>query len=262
MSGLVDNRLAITYEQLLALPARDQYTTLQCISNFVGDELIGNALWRGVSLSSVLTKAGLQPGATHLLFRSDDGYIDSLPLDFAMREQVMLAYEMNGEPLPREHGFPLRLLAPGIYGMKHPKRLTDIVVMDEEVLGFWQQRGWSQTARMNTSVRIDVPGPGSSLDGSPSVVEGIAFSGDRGIAKVEVSDDGGSSWQPAQLKAPLGPDTWVLWRFDWLPSNSLRGPVDLQARATDGAGETQTADRAQPFPSGATGYNSVGISLG
>ena len=260
VGGLVGQRLELTYDEFLAFPAEDQYTTMQCISNYVGDELIGNAAWRGVPLNRVLERAGLLEGATHVLFRCADGYTVSVPLDFALREQVVLAYQMNGAPLNDKHGYPVRMLSPGIYGMMHPKWITDVLVMDEEVLGYWQQQGWSQEARMNTSIRIDLPAGGARVTPGSNIVEGIAFSGDRGISKVEVSTDGGESWNEARLKPPLGPYTWVLWDYTWNPGDA-RGKVNLQARATDGDGELQSAIERSPYPDGATGYHTVDVTI-
>jgi hypothetical protein len=241
---------------------QDQYTTMQCISNYVGGELMGNAAWRGVPLNRVFERAGLLADASHVLFRCADGYTVSVPLEFALRDQVVLAYQMNGEQLTHKHGYPIRMLSPGIYGMMHPKWITDIMVVNEEVLGYWQQQGWSQEARMNTSVRIDVPVDGDDLEpGVRTVIEGIAFSGDRGITKVEVSTDGGESWAEANLKPPLGPYSWVLWDYAWTPKGDVKTRIDIQARATDGDGVLQTAEENTPYPDGATGYHEVRIRL-
>ena len=262
VGGMVANRLEYNYEQLQAFPVQEQYTTMQCISNYVGGELMSNALWRGVPLSKVLEQAGVQDGVTFVMFRCADGYTVGIPLEFAMRDQVVLAYQMNGEQLTDKHGFPTRLLSPGLYGMMHPKWITDVLLMDEEEKGYWQQQGWSQTARMNTSVRIDLPADGSHVDAATeTVIEGISFSGDRGISKVEVSTDGGQTWNEATLKPPLGPYTWVLWEYRWTPAKDQQGRVRVEARATDGDGMTQTDKQASPYPDGATGYHIVDITV-
>jgi DMSO/TMAO reductase YedYZ molybdopterin-dependent catalytic subunit len=259
VGGATERTLTLTYDDMLAMPSQEQYTTMQCISNEVGGELIGNALWGGVPLRDVIEMAGPTSAAHHVFLRCVDEYTDSIPLEFAMREQTLLAYQMNGERLSWKHGFPLRLLTPGKYGMKHPKWISEIIVMEDEQLGFWQQRGWSQEATMNTSVRIDVPGDGMSIEPGGVLVQGVAFSGDRGISKVEVSEDGGSTWDEAVLKPPLSAYTWVLWEYDW--SNPRLGDAVLMARATDGTGQVQTVEPADPFPDGAQGYHRIGFKV-
>ena len=255
VGGATERTLTLNYEDMLAMPSQEQYTTMQCISNEVGGDLIGNALWRGVPLSSVIEQAGPLPTAHHVFLRCVDDYTDSIPIDFAMRPQTLLAYQMNGEPLTAKHGFPLRLLTPGKYGMKHPKWIIEIELMEDEQLGFWQRRGWSQEAPLNTTVRIDVPGGGKTLGPGGVLLQGVAFSGDRGISKVEVSTDEGASWNEATLKAPLSPYTWLLWQYEW--PDPPEGESVLLARATDGTGQLQMADAYDPFPDGAAAYHDV-----
>ena len=258
VGGATERNVVFNYEDMLALPSQEQYTTMQCISNEVGGELMGNALWRGVPLRDVIEQAGPLPGAKHVFLRCVDEYTDSIPLDFAMRPQTLLAYQMNGEPLTSKHGYPLRLLTPGKYGMKHPKWIIEIILMEDEQLGFWQQRGWSQVATMNTTVRVDVPGNGQGVDRAPLLVEGVAFSGDRGISKVEVSTDEGASWQPAKLKPPLGAYSWILWEYEW-DNPPLGDGLAVWARATDGTGELQRDDELDPFPNGVAAYHRIGF---
>jgi hypothetical protein len=169
----------------------------------------------------------------------------------------MLAYQMNGAPLPDKHGFPLRLLSPGKYGVKHPKWIIEILLLPDEKLGYWQLRGWTQEARMNTSVRIDVPSRDAAA--GDILIEGISFAGDRGISRVEVSTDGGKNWSDAALQPPLGPYTWVLWQYDW--KSARAGETVLVARATDGEGVLQTDGVTQPFPDGAASYHRVKIDV-
>ncbi|HEU0072806.1 MAG TPA: molybdopterin-dependent oxidoreductase [Dehalococcoidia bacterium] len=255
VGGATERVLKLDYEDMLAMPSQEQYTTMQCISNEVGGELIGNALWRGVPLSTVIGQAGVLPTANHVFLRCADDYTDSIPLEFAMRPQTLLAYQMNGEKLSSKHGFPLRLLTPGKYGMKHPKWIIEIILLEDEQLGFWQQRGWSQEASMNTTVRIDVPGASMTVTPDDLLVQGVAFSGDRGISKVEISTDGGSSWDEAKLKPPLSPYTWILWEYEW--HNPPLGEGALLARATDGTGQLQKPDSVDPYPDGAAAYHRV-----
>ena len=261
VSGAVPRQLDFDIEAIRALPAVEQYTTLQCISNEVNGELMGNALWKGVSMRDFLDL--VQPLATgrYVWFESEDDYTESIPIEIARQEGVILAYEMNGKPLPHKHGFPLRLLAPGKYGMKQPKWITRMVLRNDLDQGYWSKRGWDTEADMNTSTRIDLPEGGETVLAPSYRVEGVAFSGRRRIQRVEVSIDGGKTWQDAVIKEPLSPYAWVLWHFDW-PDIPESGAVDIRARATDGLGQVQTATKAAPFPRGATGYPSVFVKTG
>jgi hypothetical protein len=254
VAGLVDQPLSLTYDDIKALPSVEQYATLACISNEVGGDLIGNALWRGVRLRDVLAEAGLKPGVVDLLLRAGDDYTDSIPISRALADVTLLVYEMNGEPLTAEHGFPLRLLVPGIYGMKNVKWINRIEAVDFDFKGYWQRRGWDDRAEYKTMSRIDAPA--NSVKGE-STIAGIAFAGDRGVGKVEVSTDGGKSWEPAEIKSPLSGLTWVLWRKSWSPEQP--GKHRIVVRATDGLGITQTSQPAPPAPSGSTGYHGVTV---
>ncbi len=256
VGGLVDNTLTLTHEEMKALPSVEQYATLACISNEVGGDLIGNALWRGVRLKDVLDKAGLKQGVIDIVLRASDDYTDSIPLDRAMADGTLLVYEMNGGPLTPEHGFPVRLLVPGIYGMKNVKWITRIEAVDFDFKGYWQRRGWDDRAEYKTMSRIDAPD--SSVEGEATIA-GIAFAGDRGISKVEVSADGGASWEQAEIKPALSPISWVLWQKRWRPAQT--GRHRLLVRATDGRGQTQTSQYAPPAPSGSSGYHSVTVRV-
>jgi DMSO/TMAO reductase YedYZ molybdopterin-dependent catalytic subunit len=258
--GSVAKTVELSYEDIKLMPAIRQYATLQCISNEIGGDLMGNALWTGVPLKLVLDLAAPKSDATHVLFRCEDDYMESLPIERASLPEVLLAYEMNGARLTEKHGYPLRLLAPGKYGMRNPKWITEIILASADKPGYWVERGWSSETEMNTSSRIDIPSPGDVLPPGLVRVHGVAFSGKRGISRVEVSTDGGSSWAPAQVKAPLSPYTWVLWRYDWqVPSTETQ--LSVLARATDGSGGLQTADESPPYPDGATGYPRVPVFL-
>ena len=255
VAGLVDNPLEISYYEIRELPFVEQYATLACISNEVGGDLIGTALWRGVRLKQVLEKAGLKPGVVDVILRARDDYSDSIPIDRAVADGTLLVYEMNGEPLTPEHGSPLRLLVPGIYGMKNVKWITRIEAVDFDFRGYWQRRGWDDRAEYKTLSRIDVPD--SQVKGETSIA-GIAFAGDRGISKVEVSMDAGATWQLAEIKQPLSSFSWVLWRLPWTPGQP--GKHRLTVRATDGRGQTQTSQYAPPAPSGSSGHDSRVVS--
>ncbi len=254
VTGMVDNPLSFSYDEIRALPSVEQYATLACISNEVGGDLIGTTLWKGVRLADVLKQAGLRTGVVDILLRASDDYTDSIPLERAMADGTLLVYAMNGEQLRPEHGFPLRLLVPGIYGMKNVKWITRIEAVDFDFKGYWQRRGWDDRAEYKTMSRIDAPA--HAVRGEATIA-GFAFAGDRGITKVEVSTDGGRSWEPADIKQALSPYTWVLWQKQWTPAQA--GKHLLIVRATDGHGIVQTSQLAPPAPSGSSGHHAVTI---
>jgi len=271
VKGLVNTALEVSYQELESMPAVEEYATLECISNEVGGDLISTALWRGVRLRDILEKAGARPEATYVVFRCSDGYHVGIPLERALLDGTILAYRMNGEVLPEEHGFPLRVVVPGLFGMMNAKWVKEVEVVSEEYLGFWQKKGWSNKAEYQTHSTIVTPGYSSaairfrglertgSLRQGRNVVAGFAFAGDRGISKVEVSIDGGETWEEASVKDPLSGYTWVLWAAEWNPSE--RGQYRLMVRATDKTGNIQAAVIRSPFPSGATGYHVVDIKV-
>jgi DMSO/TMAO reductase YedYZ molybdopterin-dependent catalytic subunit len=255
VGGLVERPFRVTYAELKALPAVERYQTLECISNEVGGHLISTARWVGVPLPVLLDRAGVGAEAVEVVFRAAGGYSDSLPIAKAVDQSTLIAIGMNGHVLPREHGFPARVLSTGTYGMKNPKWLTDIVVVDRPYTGFWEGRGWSKSAVVKTSSRIDVPAGGDV--GDELTVAGVAFAGDRGISRVEVSTDRGRTWNQAELKTALSNETWRQWRYRWTPSD--RGRTDIVVRAYDGSGARQAAVRMAPHPDGASGYDAVTV---
>lgn len=258
VGGLVERPLELTLEEIRRMPAVEQYVTLECISNEVGGELMGNALWEGVPFKHILELAGVKPQARRVIFRSYDRYSSSVPIARALQQHLMLAYLMNGEDLPDDHGGPLRVILPGHYGMKSPKWLTEIELVDAPHRGYWESRGWSDEAVIKTTSRIDTPRSGQVLQGEV-LAGGVALAGDRGIAKVEVSADGGRTWQEALLKPPLSPYTWVLW------AAKLRVPKEgrylVKVRATDQKGALQEEREAPPLPDGATGYHTIQVQV-
>jgi len=259
IGGLVDRPMELTYEQLTALPASEGYYTLMCISNEIGGDLWGNAYWRGVKLKYLLEQAGVHADAFKAVFSAADDYRDSVKLERALHPDALLAWEMNGEALKKEHGFPARLLIPGIYGMKNVKWLNGINIVADDFRGFWQNQGWDDAAPYQTESRIDVPRFRESIPVGPLSLAGVAYAGDRGIQSVEVSTDGGRTWQPAEVKPGLSPYSWQLWRADVQVDRSAK---DVRVRATDGQGHPQTREVNPPFPSGATGYHTVTIAVG
>ena len=272
VDGLVDHPLTLSYDELLALPAVEHYNTLECVSNKVGGDLMSTAKWKGVRLMDVLQKAGVHPDAEYAVFSCTDGYDVGIPVDRALLDGTLLAYEMNGFPLPVEHGHPLRAVVPGLYGMMNAKWLLNIQLVKGNYEGFWQRRGWTSDARYQLGstivtpggsglrARFDLPDSASNVSIGDETIAGVAFAGDIGISKVEVSTDGGSSWQQASFKDPLSQYTWVLWRAAWNPPKE--GPYQLVVRATDASGNVQTATLHDPFPNGATGYHVVDVNVG
>ncbi|MBI4200335.1 MAG: molybdopterin-dependent oxidoreductase [Chloroflexi bacterium] len=259
VGGDVGNPYALTYEELVALPWKEEYVTLTCVSNPVGGDLISTALWRGVPLRLLLERAQLPTSAQRIAFYAADGYDDSVPLEYAMKEQTLVAYHMNGEPLPHDHGFPARIILPGLYGMENVKWLTRIEPVPAAFRGYWQERGWADTAVIKTTSRIHLPEDGASAPLAQTLVGGVAFAGARTVRAVEVSTDGGYTWQPAELRKALSPFTWVLWTTTWLPPSEKA--YTLAVRATDGAGEVQTAQVKTSLPDGATGHHRVVVVI-
>jgi DMSO/TMAO reductase YedYZ molybdopterin-dependent catalytic subunit len=271
VGGLVNNPLTLSYDQLKALPAVEQFNTLECVSNSVGGDLMSTAKWKGVKLKDVLATAGVQPQATYVVFKCSDQYDVGVPLGRAMEEATILAYEMNDAALPQDHGYPLRAIVPGYYGMMNPKWITEIQLVDQVYQGFWQRSGWANEAQYQTGSTIVNIGNDALADrfglysptqvslGSLTTIVGVAFAGDRGISKVEVSTDKANTWAPATLTAPLSGNSWVLWSFDWNPTAA--GTYNVIVRATDGEGNLQTESAADSFPSGATGWHYVTIKV-
>ena len=263
VSGMVDKPLSFTYDQLAAMPIFEQYVTIACVSNEVGGDLVGNALWRGVHLRDVLAMAGVQPGATQIVGRSVDGFTVGFPTAWAMdpSRDPMIALGMNGEPLPVEHGYPARLIVPGLYGyVSATKWLAEIELTTLEAFdAYWVPLGWAKEAPILTQSRIDVPRDrrgGSRSDRSP--IAGVAWAPDRGISKVEIRIDEGA-WQPATLSAAISKATWVQWEVGW---NAPPGDHTIEVRATDGTGEVQTDQVTPPAPDGARGHHTIRVHVG
>jgi DMSO/TMAO reductase YedYZ molybdopterin-dependent catalytic subunit len=258
IDGLVDRPMELTYDNLIALPASEGFYTLMCISNEIGGDLWGNAHWRGVKLKYLLEQAGVHTDGVKAVFSAADDYKDSVKLDRALHPDALLAWEMNGEPLKKEHGFPARLLIPGIYGMKNVKWLSGITIVSTDFRGFWQSQGWDDAAPYQTESRIDTPAGHTSVPAGSLSLGGVSYAGDRGIQSVEVSTDGGKNWLATELKPGLSPYTWQLWRADIPVDKSVK---QVHVRATDGLGHPQTREENTPFPSGATGYHHVTLAV-
>jgi len=260
VDGQVDKALTLSYQDVLAQPMKQQYESLMCVSNEVGGQYMSNALWEGIPLMDLLQRAGVKPGATKIVFHAADDYTDSIHLTKALEPTTLLAVRMNGVTLPQGHGFPIRMLVPGIYGMKHCKWLTRIEVVNYDYQGYWQQRGWSDPAPVRITARIDTPLTGSTAQANrTSYIAGVAFSGNKGISEVDVSTDAGQTWQPAILKQPLSGITWVLWELAWQPPKA--GSYTVVARAIDLEGNVQDPTEEPPLPNGSSGYHSIILNV-
>lgn len=255
VAGLVSTPASYTYDELIASTLVDRTQTLECVSNAVGGNLIGTAMWSGVSLKDLLDRAGVSPDADWVEFESAaDGYTVGVPLARAADPASLVALRMNGLQLPPKHGFPARILVPGVFGMFNAKWVTRIVVLKGEYLGFWQQKGWTNRGLVRTTAIIATP-PDGTVAGPVVEIGGVAFAGDRGISRVEVSTDCGATWNPATLSPPLSGLAWVLWTYNWSPLSG--GSKAILARAVDGTGTPQEVARNPPFPDGSSGYDSI-----
>ncbi len=259
VTGLVGNPGTYTYEELQNLPSTTRAVTLECIANYIGGHLISTAIWQGVTLRTLLEKhGGALPSARYAAFYSVDGYSVSQPLDVVLQADALLAWRMNGAELPMRHGYPLRALIPGRFGEENAKWLTRLELTDHFVGGLYADQDW-YNGPLHTITRIDRPLGRVPLS-SAIEIGGIAFAGNRGIEKVEISVDGGTNWNVAQLVPPLSQDSWVFWTWQWHPL--LPGTYTLVARATDGTGALQTDHKQGTVPNGATGYHVVTMQLG
>jgi DMSO/TMAO reductase YedYZ molybdopterin-dependent catalytic subunit len=262
ITGLVEQPLALTLEDLRHYEPIHQFITLSCISNPVGGDLIGTTRWTGVSLQRLLPDLKLRPGATHLRIRSADRFLEVLSLDAIKADQrIMLTYAWDGVPLKREHGFPLRIYIPDIYGMKQPKWIESIEATDHWEPGYWVERGWNRVALMHATSVIDTVGVDMNIidaDHRKLVpIGGIAHAGARGISKVEVQVDNGP-WEQAALRTPLSQLTWVIWHYDW-PFRS--GKHKFTVRCYEGNGNPQISTPSPAEPNGATGLHSRSMML-
>jgi len=261
IDGDVDNEITLTFDELLEMPMIERDITLTCVSNSVGGEYVGAARWLGVRLTDLLEMAGVGDRADQILSTDFDGMTISTPLDLATDgRDAMICVGMNGEPLPREHGFPVRMVIPGLYGFisatKWLTRLTLTTYDDQKA--YWTERDWATDAPIKISARIDTPRALSEIDAGEVVVGGVAWAQQRGgVAKVQVSIDGGA-WEDATLGPDGGNDYWRQWFFKWDAGN---GSHRVSARAVSGDGETQTAARAEPFPEGSSGLHEVIVNI-
>ncbi|MCI2422671.1 molybdopterin-dependent oxidoreductase [Saccharopolyspora sp. K220] len=256
LHGMVRRELVLSFDELIQRRLEARQITLACVSNEVGGDLISTATFVGVPVRDLLLEAGVQPGAQQLFTTSVDGYTAGTPLDVLLEPDrgALLAVGMNGEPLPTEHGFPIRMVVPGLYGyVSATKWLVDAEVTTFDRAHYWQQRGWSQQAPIKTESRIDRPRAQASVAAGQVTVAGIAWAQHTGVERVEVRADDGA-WQAAELATDVSRDTWRMWRttLDLPPGEHV-----VECRATDRTGETQTPQRQPVVPDGATGWHAV-----
>lgn len=264
IKGLVDREVTLTYDDLQSMPLFEQYVTIACVSNEIGGRLVGNALWTGVDLREVLDMAGVQPQADQIVGRSVDGFTAGFPTQWAMdpERRPMIAIGMNGQPLPVDHGYPARLIIPGLYGyVSATKWLSEIELTTLDSFdGYWVPLGWAKEAPILTQSRIDTPRDGASVVAGTTVpIAGVAWAPDRGVQRVEVAIDDGE-WQEAEMSDPLNDASWVQWKLPW-STPPASGRHEIQVRATDGDGQVQTSEVTSPRPDGARGYHRIRVGV-
>jgi DMSO/TMAO reductase YedYZ molybdopterin-dependent catalytic subunit len=263
--GMVDRELTYRFEDLSRFPVVEKVLTLTCVSNPVGGDLISNATWIGYRVRDLLAGAGVHPDADMVLSTSIDGFTAGTPVEALTDDrEALLAIAMNGEPLPTEHGYPARLVVPGLYGyVSATKWVVDLELSRfDRAEAYWTRLGWSARGPIKTESRIDVPRSGQQIAGGPVTFGGVAWAQHRGVRGVEVRIDGPDKqgqWQQAQLGAGYSNDTWRLWSLRWDATES--GEHTVTVRATDNTGAVQTSERADPVPDGASGWHSVNFTV-
>lgn len=248
---------ALTYADLKSFPLVEQVQTLECISNPVGGTLISNGRWSGPRLRSLMSKVGVPSSAHYVVFGCADGYTESLPLEEASLDTTLVAFTLDGRPLPPRHGFPARILLPGHYGMKDPKWLTRVSFQNRSYSGYWEQQGWNPAALPKIFARFDFPVASTRLaSGRRYRLSGVAYAGAAGVREVQLSTDGGRLWSRAELESPLSAYSWTIWSLEWAPRPGLYG---LAVRAVDSQGRVQSGVVASSFPAGSSGYQRLQV---
>jgi DMSO/TMAO reductase YedYZ molybdopterin-dependent catalytic subunit len=259
IKGMVDKEIVLSYNDIASMPLVERYATLSCVSNEVGDRLVGNALWTGVFLRDILDMAGVQVGAEQVVGRSIDGWTSGFPTEFAFDDRdAMLVIGMNREVLPANHGFPARLVVPGLYGyVSATKWITEIELTTWDAFdGYWIPRGWSKEGPIKTQSRIDRPRARSKIEAGPFTIAGVAWAPTVGVDFVEVQIDGGE-WQFAELSVPLSENAWIQWKLDTVLDD---GEHIISVRATDATGFTQSEREVPPSPNGAEGWHTIRVN--
>ncbi len=261
ITGMVEREVTVTFEELLALPLTEHAVTLMCVSNQIGGDLTGNAMWLGYPIRELLRQAGPLPGADMVLSRSQDGFTASTPLDVLLEADrtSLLAVGMNGEPLPLEHGYPVRMVVPGLYGyVSATKWVVELkLTRFADETAYWTDRGWSERGPVKTCSRIDVPRSGARVAPGRVAIAGVAWAQHRGIQALEVRIDSGP-WQQATLAEAISADTWRQWFFEW---DATSGNHIVEARATDTEGDVQSGTPVAVAPNGAEGYHAITVTV-
>jgi DMSO/TMAO reductase YedYZ molybdopterin-dependent catalytic subunit len=263
IEGLVQKPYALTMSEIEKMKDKTEVVTLECIGNPVGGDAISTAIWEGVTLRKVIERAAPKAGIVKTVFYAADGYSDSIPYSLSLSDDVFLAFRMNDEPLPKIHGFPLRAVVPGIYGMKNCKWLTKIELVNYDYKGYWEKDGWSDEAVIPLKSQILMPMAGKRIPFRNYVIGGVAFGGRYGVGRVQVSIDG-SRWKDAALKPPLSKWAWTIWSFSWKPSGT--GRHEIKVRGIDRQGHVQESPSLlgrilRSYPSGAKGIHSVNVEV-
>jgi len=264
VGGLVAKPLSLSLKDLAEMKNKTEFVTLECIGNPIGGDAISNALWEGVTLKKIIEQSAPGAGVVKVVFHADDGYSDSIPYRLALSEDVFIAFSMNEKPLPRKHGFPLRVVVPGIYGMKSVKWVSKIEFVNYDYKGYWEKRGWSDEAVIPVRSQILMPMNDKTIKSGAYVIGGVAFGGRYGISRVQVSVDDGGTWREAELKPPLSNWAWTLWRHDWDPRRV--GEYTIKVRGFDRQGRVQESPSffgkiLGTYPDGAKGIHAVSVKV-
>ncbi len=259
VDGLVARPFTLSYHDLLALPPIEKMLTLECISNPVGGNYLGNARWTGTALRPLLERAGPLPQAAHAVIHAADGFSTGHPLERVLRDENFLAYRMNGEDLPPDHGYPVRVFIPGKFGMKQPKWVTRIQLVDRHYLGYWETQGWSDDCERWAQARFTDLADGAKISGRNFELTGYAIGNLDGIARVELSFDDGATWQAASIFSNPSPLTWAFWKYLWVSPQP--GTYKILVRAVDGKGRVEDWEPREPFPDGATGQQALKVTV-
>ncbi|MCI0659773.1 MAG: molybdopterin-dependent oxidoreductase [Acidobacteria bacterium] len=257
VSGMDGRYFKLSYDELLKLERQRVFKTFMCVGNDVGGSSIGNAEWTVTPLAPIVEKAlGQKRDGLRVVFHAQDEFYSSVPLEVALNDKSFIAYQMNGEPLPRSHGYPARILLPNVYGMKQPRWLSKIEVTDRSESGYWEKRGWSGSCEVKMNARID--SAISQKDGR-WLVTGIAYCGGNAVDSVEVSFDEGESWQASKITSERLPNAWSTWEYLWQPR--AKGEHQLSVRVKDAVGTRQIEGYTGSFPSGSTGLHRVIVTV-